>query len=253
MIYIDILVIEDIILNYITLLGTGILLNRITNIKRILISSIIGIVPVAFLLTSTGKLMLNIINFLILIVISIISFDYKNIIYTFKNILYIYFISIFLAGSIYLINTNYLPKINSDILKITIYILISVISTYIYIKNLKKLTQNNSTYYKIDIYLKDEPKVTLMSFLDTGNKLMDPYSKKPIILVSKNKINISNKKTILVPYNTIDNHGLIKCFSPEKIYIDKVGYKKRLLIGLIDKVNIENADCIMNEKLLERI
>ena len=34
MIYIDLLVFEDLILNYIILLATGILLNRITNFKK---------------------------------------------------------------------------------------------------------------------------------------------------------------------------------------------------------------------------
>ena len=106
---------------------------------------------------------------------------------------------------------------------------------------------------KIDIYLKGRPKLTLMSFLDTGNNLKDPYNNKPIILVTKEKINITNEKIILVPYNTIDNHGLMKCFSPEKIYVHKVGYKKKLLIGIINEINIEGADCIMNKLLIERI
>lgn len=252
MIYIDLLVFEDLILNYIILLATGILLNRITNFKKLFLSSVIGTIPLIFLFTNISRLLLSIINFLFLILMSIISFKYKNILYTFKNILYIYLTSIFLAGSIYLIKTNYLPKINNPFLNITIYIIISITSTYIYIKNLKKLKINNSKYFKIDIYLKDKPKITLMSFLDTGNKLIDPYNNKPIILVSKNKIYSINQKKVLVPYNTIDNHGLLECFSPEKIHIDKVGDKRKVLIGLIDKVNIEGADCIMNELLLER-
>ena len=252
MIYADLLIIEELILNYIIILSTGILLNRITDLKKIFISSIIGSIPTLLLFTNINKLLLSIVNIIFMILMSIIAFNYKNIIYTFKNIIYIYFISIFLAGSIYLINTNYLPKTNSYMLNIIIYILISIISTYIYTKTIKKLKTNNSNYYKIDIYLKDKPKITLISFLDTGNKLKDPYSNKPVILVSKNKIYHEVEKKILVPYNTIDSHGLIECFSPEKIYIDKIGYKKRLLIGLIDKVNIEDADCIMNELLIER-
>ena len=252
MIYIDLLIIEDLTLNYITLLGTGILLNRLTNFKKLFLSSVIGTIPIIFLFININRLIINIINLIFLILMSIISFNYKSIIYTFKNILYTYFVSIFIAGSIYLINTNYLPKINSYILNIIIYTIIAILSSYIYIKNLKKIKQNNSKYYKVDIYLKDNPKISLMSFLDTGNKLKDPYNNKPIILVKKNKIDITNQRIILVPYNTIDNHGLIECFTPEKIYIDTIGYKKRLLIGLIPNINIEGADCIMNELLLER-
>ena len=253
MIYIDILILEDLIFNYVIILSTSIILNRITKFKKIFLSSVIGLIPIIFILINTKQIVLSIINFLTILLISIISFEYKNILYTLKNIMYIYFMSIFIAGSIYLINTNYLPNINNDLLKIIIYILILLIESYIYTNQIKKLKYNNSNYYKVDIYLKDRPKLTLISFLDTGNELKDPYSNKPIILVTKKKINLTNEKIILVPYNTIDNHGLMECFRPEKIYIHKIGYKKKLLIGLINEITIEGADCIMNKLLLERI
>lgn len=253
MIYIDILILEDLIFNYVIILSTSIILNRITKFKKIFLSSVIGLIPIIFILINTKQIVLSIINFLTILLISIISFEYKNILYTLKNIMYIYFMSIFIAGSIYLINTNYLPNINNDLLKIIIYILILLIESYIYTNQIKKLKYNNSNYYKVDIYLKDRPKLTLISFLDTGNELKDPYSNKPIILVTKKKINLTSEKIILVPYNTIDNHGLMECFRPEKIYIHKIGYKKKLLIGLINEITIEGADCIMNKLLLERI
>lgn len=250
MVYVDLLVIEDLILNYLILIGTGILLNRIIKLKNIFLSSVIGTIPLIFLFTNMTKLLICIISFIFSFIMSLISFKFKDIIYTVKNVLYMYFISIFLAGSIYLINTNFLPHINSYILNTFILIIIAIITTYIYIKSLKNIKENNSNYYQIDIYLKDKPKITITSFLDTGNKLKDPYTNKPIILISQKLININNEKIILVPYNTIDSHGLLKCFSPEKIYIHKIGYRKNVLIGIIAEVGIEGADCILNQKIL---
>ena len=250
MIYVDLLIIEDLLLNYIILFGTGILLNRIINLKKILFASIIGIIPVFFLFINTNKIWLFVLLFIFSIIMSLISFGYKDIIYLINNTIYMYFISLFLAGTIYLINTNFLPHINSYLLNTFILIFISLITTYIYVKSLKKIKLDNSNYYKIDIYLKDKPKITIMSFLDTGNKLIDPYSNKPIILISKKIINIDNEKKLLVPYNTIDSNGLLECFSPEKIYIHKIGYRKKLLIGVIDEIGIEGADCILNQKLI---
>ena len=249
MIYVDLLIIEDLLLNYIILFGTGILLNRIINLKKILFASIIGIIPVFFLFINTNKIWLFVLLFIFSIIMSLISFGYKDIIYLINNTIYMYFISLFLAGTIYLINTNFLPHINSYLLNTFILIFISLITTYIYVKSLKKIKLDNSNYYKIDIYLKDKPKITIMSFLDTGNKLIDPYSNKPIILISKKNIDIDNEKILLVPYNTIDSNGLLECFSPEKIYIHKIGYRKKLLIGVIDEIGIEGADCILNQKL----
>ena len=89
------------------------------------------------------------------------------------------------------------------------------------------------------------------SYLDTGNILKDPYKRRPIILIDKHKINYQNEKIIFVPYNTIDSHGILECFSPEKIYINKVGERKNILIGLIDEVGIEGAECILNRNIIE--
>ena len=83
--------------------------------------------------------------------------------------------------------------------------------------------------------------------------LKDPYKNRPIILVKKDKIPSDSETIIYVPYSTIDNNGVIKCFKPEKIYIYSHGYRQKLLIGLIDEVGIEGADCILNKNLIERI
>jgi len=253
MIYVDLLVFQDLFMNYIAMLATGILLNRITKFKRLFLSSVIGTINIIFLFMNINKINSLIINFLFAIIMAVITFGYKDIVYTIKNILYMYFISIFLAGSIYLINTNILPKIDNYLLNMIVLVIISPIITMIYIKTTQSIKTNYSNYYKIDIYLKDKPKISLNAFLDTGNFLKDPYSHKPIILVTKKLISTTNEKIILVPYHTIDSDALIECFSPQKIYIEKVGYRKNVLIGLVNKQLVEGADCILNKTLLERI
>lgn len=252
MVYVDILVLEDLLLNYTILLGVGILLNRITNFKKIFLSSVVGLIPLIFLFLNISKILLFLILIIFSLFMSIISFNYKDIIYTIKNIIYMYSISIFLAGSIYLINTNFFYQVDNYIISVIILVLLSPIITYIYIKSIHTLKNNYSNYYPIDIYLRDKPKVTINTYLDTGNKLTDPYKNRPIIIIDKKKIDITSEKIILVPYNTIDNHSLMKCIKPNKIYIKGVGEVKKVLIGLIDEVGIEGADGILNQALIER-
>lgn len=253
MVYVDLLVIQDLVYNYVILLGTSILLTRITNIRKIFLSSVIGTIPLIFLFLNITNILNFFISFIFSIIMSIITFSYKDIIYTIKNIFYMYSISIFLAGGINLINVNLLPSVNSYILNILILIIISPIITYIYIKSINNFKSNYSNYYKVDIYLDDENKITITAFLDTGNKLIDPYKHRPIILVNKSLIDITNKKILLVPYNTVNTNDLLKCIIPKKIYIDSIGFKTNFLIGLMDEINIEGIDCILNPKLLERI
>ena len=253
MVYVDLLVIQDLILNYIVLLSVSILLNRITKLKKIFLSSVIGLIPLIFLFIDIKKVVLLIFTFIFGIIMSIIAFSYKDIIYTFRNTIYMYFISIFLAGAIYFINISFFPKINNELLSTIILICVAPVITYIYIKSITSIKNNYSNYYKIDIYFKDKPMMTINTYLDTGNNLKDPYSHKPVVLVKKEIIELTNEKILLVPYNTIDNYGLVTCFKPEKIYIHKIGYRYKLLIGLVDNIYIEGADGILNKELLERI
>ena len=253
MLYIELVIIEDFIYNYVILFGVSILLRRITNLKKILLSSTIGTFSLVFLLFNISKQLNFIISIAFSLIMSLVSFSYKDILYTLKNIFYMYCISVFLAGGIYLINTNILPQSNSYLLNIIILILLAPIITTIYIKSIKKIKNHYSNCYKVDIYLNEVEKITTNSFLDTGNKLIDPYKKRPIILVKKSLIDTGNKKIILVPYNTVNNNDLLKCIIPKKIYIHNIGYRKNFLIGLVNEINIEGVDCILNQQLLERI
>lgn len=164
-----------------------------------------------------------------------------------------YTTGIFIAGFIYLINVNIFPNIENYLLNVITLISLSPIITLIYIKSINKIKNNYSNYYKVDIYFNELEKITITSFLDTGNKLIDPYKHRPIILINKSLINIKNKKILLVPYNTVNNNDLLKCIIPHKIYIHNIGFRKNFLVGLMDEVNIEGVDCILNQKLLERI
>ena len=152
-----------------------------------------------------------------------------------------------------MINVNLLPQIDNYLLNVIILIMLSPIITLLYLKSITKFKTNYSNYYKVDIYLKETPKLTITAFLDTGNKLIDPYKHRPIILINKSLINEEGQKILLVPYNTVNNSDLLKCIKPEKIYIHNIGERTNFLIGLMDEVNIEGVDCILNPKLLERI
>lgn len=253
MVYVDLLVIQDLVYNYVILLGVSILLTRITNIKKIFLSSVVGTIPLVFLFLNIKSQLLFLLTFIFSIIMSMICFSYKDILYTMKNVFYMYTTSIFIAGSIYLINTNLIKTVDSTLLSVLLLIAVAPIITYIYIKSIKKFKSNYSNYYKVDIYLKEEDKITVTAFLDTGNKLIDPYKKRPIILLNQSLINTENQKIILVPYHTVNNSDLLKCIVPEKIFIHNLGYRTNFLIGLMDQVNVEGVDCILNQMLLERI
>jgi hypothetical protein len=64
-----------------------------------------------------------------------------------------------------------------------VLIVMSPIIIFAYVKQGLSLKNNYSNYYNIDIYLKTGEVIEATAFLDTGNKLVDPYEKRPIILL----------------------------------------------------------------------
>ena len=253
MVYIELLILEELIYNYIIILTVSIILNRITTIKKILLSSIISSISIIVIFYNIPNIIIMLVSFISSIIMSIISFSYKDIIYTLKNVFYMYTSAIFFAGFIYLINTTIFHNIDNYLFKVLFLLIASPIITYIYVKSIRQLKTNYSNYYKIDIYIDKENIITITSFLDTGNKLIDPYKHRPIILLKQSLIKKNIDKVLLVPYKTVSGESLLKCISPQKIYIHNIGYRSKVLIGLVDEISIEGADCILHQNLLERI
>lgn len=196
------------------------------------------------LFTSINRLLLELITIILMITI---AFKYKNIRYFLTNMLYTYILSILLGGLIYLFNSKVTLNIYLNYLVI---IILSIEVMTLYIKENKKIKNTYNNYYKVDIYFKDKEKISLIGFLDTGNNLYDPYKKRPIILVDKKYQ--KEDKFILVPYHTINGEGLLKCIKPEKVYIEKIGYKTNLLVAFSSSHStINGVEVLLHKDLMK--
>ena len=243
-IYIDLFFLFNTIMDIIIITSVSILLKRNTTYKRILISSLLGGISSLMLFTSINRLLLELITIILMITI---VFKYKNIRYFLTNILYTYILSILLGGLIYLFNSKVTLNIYLNYLVI---IILSIEVMTLYIKESKKIKNTYNNYYKVDIYFKDKEKISLIGFLDTGNNLYDPYKKRPIILVDKKYQ--KEDKFILVPYHTINGEGLLKCIKPEKVYIEKIGYKTNLLVAFSSSPStINGVEVLLHKDLMK--
>lgn len=243
-IYIDLFFLFNTIMDIIIITSVSILLKRNTTYKRILISSLLGGLSSLMLFTSINRLLLELITIILMVTI---AFKYKNIRYFLTNILYTYILSILLGGLIYLFNSKVTLNIYLNYLVI---IILSIEVMTLYIKENKKIKNTYNNYYKVDIYFKDKEKISLIGFLDTGNNLYDPYKKRPIILVDKKYQ--KEDKFILVPYHTINGEGLLKCIKPEKVYIEKIGYKNNLLVAFSSSPStINGVEVLLHKDLMK--
>ena len=93
-----------------------------------------------------------------------------------------------------------------------------------------------------------------VSFLDTGNQVVDPYQNRPVILLDKRKFiyDLNRFKMILVPITTASGSTLLPCIQPKEIQIDGKTVKQKILIGLLEeKISLDGVDAILSLKVME--
>lgn len=240
-VYIEFVYLLNFLLDFMILYGTKRLLKINKNISRLLLSSVFGMMITLLVNVQISNIELFLIKIIFSLIMIVISFGYKNIL---KNTFYFYIISIIIGGIIYLLNI----KLNFY-MNILLLLFLTPIIIYILIKEI-----NN---YKLDI--KDKYLVTikynqktykLEGFIDTGNKLKSPISKKGIILVN---IKINPIKTIYVPYKALNTEGIIPCIKPDKVMIGNIEIKNYLIGIAKEKFNLKDYNCILPNKLKEEL
>ena len=250
--YIDIIFILNFSFDFILLFLVSYFLKRRTKIFRILLGSLFGSLTIFLLFFRLSSISLFLIKVLISIFMILITFGYKDVNYFKKNFLYLYIISIVLGGMIYFLeitlsykNSGLVFFKNNLSINFITLILIGPILTYLYLKEMKNYKNEYSLIHKVEVEI-DKKIYTYNAYLDTGNKLKDPYKKRPIILIYDNKIKFDYETSILVPYKTLENEGVVKCKKVDFIKIDNKKINTNILIGLSkERFGIEGVDCIM--------
>lgn len=256
-IYIDLILLLNFGFDFLLLLSVSLILKRNTELYKLLLGAFIGSISVLTLFIKINSMQLFIIKIIISILMTITSFKYKNIKYTLKNILYLYISSIVLGGALYLLNIELTYKNQGIIfyknkmsINFIILVIISPIILYIYIKECKNLRNNYSNYHKVEIKIRDKI-IKCTGFVDTGNKLKDPYKKRPIILMNNNYLD-NNLNKIFVPVHTILGTNLIECIKIQELKIDNTIIKQEVLLGFINKkIKIDGIECLLNNEIME--
>ena len=256
-IYIDYVFFINFLFDFILLLGISIILKRNVSIKRLIIGSLFGSVSILILFINLNNILFFIIKMLFGLFMIIISFKYKDFKYTLNNFVYLIILSIILGGFLYFINleagyehTGMIFYTNGKNINVYILIILSILFIIIYKKIISKYNREINSYFKVDLFL-NKKIVSLNGFLDTGNKLKDPYFNKPVLILNNN-IKINENKFIFVPFNSLNNKGILKCYFIDKIFIHNIGYKYNILVGISnDKISIPGVDIILNNEIME--
>jgi len=259
-IYLDLVLIINFVFDFLLLTSVSIFLRRNVSVTRLIIGAFVGSISIFALFLNINSFELFLIKIFISIFMCLIAFGFHDSKYTLKNMFYLYTTSMILGGFLYFLNVQFSYKQfglvfyhNGLSINVVVLIIFSPIILYFYSKQIKELKNNYSNYYKVKIKI-NKHIINCNGFLDTGNKLEDPYFHKPVIILDRRKIlfDINEFEMILVPVITANGTSVMKCLKPEYIDIEGVGIKNNFLIGIMEqKIKIDGIDLILNTKLLE--
>lgn len=253
-IYLDLVFFINFFFDFLLLVTVKIVLKRKIKLKRLLLGSLVGALSIFLLFIKLNSVSLFILKIIISLLMVYIAFGYNSKSEYIKNILYLYFISIILGGFLYYLNLEFSYKNtglvffhNGFSINFILLLILSPIILYLYIKQDRVLKTRNNYYYEVEMYYKNK-KYIYHAYLDSGNKLYDPYKKKPIIILYDPSIKIKNP--IYIPYNTLDNTGILECFKADKIMLDNNTEIIKPLVALSkDSFKIDEIDMILHPDL----
>lgn len=272
-IYIDIVLLENLVMNYIILLGTGYIIKaRIKHIKLI-ISSLIGAIYALLAYMEIFPIYANFITKMILAICMIyIAFKPKKIKGLIKELIVFFLVSFSLGGCAFAL--LYMIKPQEIFVKDGVYIgvyplkiallggITGFVITYISFKVVKNHITKNEIIYNAIIKIEDK-KLEIKVLLDTGNMLKDPITGDTVIIIEKEKLYDILPLELL---NNIDNffefdNKIIKNEYQTRLRIipfTSVGKRNGMMVGIkadyvsiitdIDEIKKDNAIICVYEK-----
>lgn len=262
-IYIDLVLLLNFFFDLLLLFSVAVLLRRQTDLKHLVLGALVGSITIFSMFIEMDSVSIFFLKILISILMVIIAFGFSSKKAFFRNLFYLYTSSILLGGFLYFLNLQFSYQNEGLVfyfkgLSVNVVALIALgpIILYCYVKQGLHLKNHYHHYYSVNIYLRSGEVIEATAFLDTGNHLVDPYKRRPIILINKGRIEVDYEKNpmVLVPYDALNYHGLLKCIIPDKIFIQGVGFRENFLLGITEeKIRLDGVDCIMGGNLLEHL
>ena len=272
-IYLDVVLIENLCMNYIILFATGYILKVKRKHIRLMISSLIGgvysIISYIEIVEIYSNIILKIILSIVMIYIAYCPKSVKNMM---KELLFFYLITFVFGGCAFALLYFIKPEeifmrngvlIGTYPIKIAILggmIGFIILSLAFYITK-TKLNKKN-IFCIIDIFF-NEKSITTKALIDTGNMLKDPITNIPVIVVEKEKLEN------ILPDNILENlDNIIMGDVPKEIYEDEnlkyinkfrvipfksLGKENGLLLGFkADKilVNFDDSTIIIDDVIV---
>lgn len=260
-IYLDILIIVNLFVNYFLILATKILIKSDVRRTRIILTAIFtSLYSLLIFVPQRYWVYISILKIPMGILLVLLAFGYKSRRIFIKTILIFLTVNVLFGGVIFLVYITLTPQnmlLKNGILYMNINPLILVIGTtisYFVIKtfnliNSKRIIEKNICDLEIEVLDKS---IKTKALVDSGNQLTDPFLGLPVVICEFDKISklipdnldkffceplkyskdINNsswkKKIKLIPCDTIAGNKILPAFKPQRVSILKGDIKSEI-------------------------
>ena len=284
-IYVDVLISVNLIVNYFILLSTSKFLRFTVRRRNIILASIIASFFSLYIFVPEVNIFISlIIKFVMSLFIVAIAFGIKNKRRLLKAIACFYSSSFGFCGIVfalwYLISANNLI-IKNGIVYIDIsptFLLLATALSYIIIRAINLITgRQNPKNLFCNVKLENDNKVSqIRAKIDTGNTLKEPFSNIPVIVAEykyrKNVVpnsftNFLNKQHVvtnnnlytdnnfrIIPYKVVSSEGMLPAFKPDKVIITSNGsiLEREAYVAVCSEGNLCcEFEALINPELIE--
>lgn len=244
-IYVDVVLMENLIMNYIILLATGIILKKKVKHIRLIIAGVLGAIYSVIAYTSILEIYSGIVLKIILsVVIVYISYNSQNLKELWKDILIFYLTSFVFGGAAFAL--IYIVRPQEILMKNGLFlgtyplktVLLGAIVGFAIIITAFKLVKNKIT--KKDMFCELEIKlnnkiIKTKAMIDTGNLLKEPITNTPVIVVEHTLLYECMPKEILNNLDQILGGDFDKI--PEKVKMEYISKLKLIPFSSLGKQN----------------
>lgn len=255
-IYLDVILMENLCMNYIILFATGLISKAKIKQIRLIISGLLGGI---YAVLSFVPILEIYSNFIFKIILSItmiyIAFNPKTLKLLLKELILFYLVSFAFGGCAFCLLYFIKPQ---DILMRNGYLtgtypikiallggIVGFVIVNVAFKLVKGKISKKDMFCEIEIFFK-EKSVSIRAMIDTGNLLKDPISGMPVIVVEKQQLKELIPEEIMENLNDILNGTNYEIKQEEaKQYLSKfrvipfssLGKQNRIIVGISSRRN----------------
>lgn len=258
-IYLDVILLENLCMNYIILFATGFIIKAKMKQRRLFLSALIGAIYAMLSALTVIKMYTNVgIKILLSITMIYLAFRPENVKKLGKELLLFYLVSFAFGGCafalLYFVRPQDILMKNGVLtgtypLKIALLGgIVGFVTVTIAFRMMKTRMTRKNMFCEIEVYFR-EKKISIKAMIDTGNLLKEPITQLPVIVIEKQKVEE------LIPKEMIEN--LIRLLGGEQkdedlaieeeytskfrvIPFSSLGKQNGLLIGFkADKVKVK--------------